>query len=527
MFERLKSIPITLVVVIFLLGALSFKVYSGFVQKKEMAVSASNWSKLNLILGQIDRHYVDSVNQTEITEKAIPFILEKLDPHSLYLPPTELQSAEEQLMGNFDGIGIQFNVPNDTAIVINVIPGGPSERAGILSGDRLVKVDGEMVAGVQMIQDSLVKRLRGKSGTIVKVDVKRMGSDKLISFDITRDKIPMKSVDVHYMINDTLGYIKLSKFTRTSYTEFMEAIKSLRSDGMKSVIFDLRGNSGGYFDQALLLSNEFLHKGELIVYMQGRNRPRQDFFADNSGSCRDIGIKVLIDEGSASSSEIFAGAIQDNDRGVIYGRRSFGKGLVQEPVYFSDNSGIRLTVARFYTPTGRSIQKPYSEENYRDDIMERYRHGEMLNADSIRQNDSLKYITPKGKVVYGGGGITPDVFVPVDTVGVTPFFIKVSNQGLTFRFSAMMADVYRKELNQINTLRQLDEFFDNAGMASKFIQYAADAGVKASPAEWKESGDIVLAHIKAFVGRYSPMDDRAFYPVLLAIDNVVLAAIGQ
>lgn len=526
--SNIKPTSISILIIVLLLGAGLHKLYNDYFEKREIEINQINWSKLNLILRQIDKHYVDTVDQNSITESAIPFILEKLDPHSLYLPPTELQSAEEQLMGNFDGIGIQFNVPNDTAIVINVIPGGPSERAGILSGDRLVKVNGEVVAGVKMEQDSLVKRLRGKSGTIVKVDILRIGNNKLISFDITRDKIPVKSVDVNYMINDTLGYIKLSKFTRTSYSEFMSAMDELNKAGMKSLIFDLRGNTGGYFDQALLLSNEFLQKGDLIVYMQGRNRTRQDFYADNNGKYRDKGIKVLIDESSASSSEIFAGAIQDNDRGAIIGRRSFGKGLVQEPLYFSDNSGIRLTVARFYTPTGRSIQKPYNaNENYRDDIFERYKHGEMMEADSIRKNDSLRYTTPGGKIVYGGGGITPDVFVPLDTTGVTPFFVKVSNLGLTFRFSAKMADDYRDELNKITTLKQLDLFFERTDVTSKFLAYAAKVGVVPTPQEWKESGRLVLAHIKAFVGRYSPMDDKAFYPVLHTIDNVILSAIEQ
>ena len=329
------------------------------------------------------------------------------------------------------------------------------------------------------------------------------------------------------MINDTLGYIKLSKFSRTSYSEFMDALGKLDKEGITSLIFDLRGNSGGYFDQALLLSNEFLNKGALIVYMQGRHRKRQDFYADNNGKYRDLALKVLIDEGSASSSEIFAGAIQDNDRGVIIGRRSYGKGLVQEPIYFSDNSGIRLTVARFYTPTGRSIQKPYQEENYRDDIIERFRHGEMMSADSIKFNDSLKYTTPAGRVVYGGGGITPDLFVPIDTTGVTQFFVKVTNLGLTFKFSAQMADLYRQQLNKINSLDKLSEFFISEDFERKFLDYASINGVNASATEWKESKYILMNHVKAFLGRYTPLDDNGFYPVLLETDNVVKVAIGQ
>lgn len=526
MFDNFKLGKFTSIVIIFLLGAVSYKVYSGYTDKKEIDVTAARWDKMMLILSQIDKNYVDSVDYSKVTEEAIPFILQKLDPHSVYLSPKELQSADEQLNGNFDGIGIQFNVPNDTAIVIHAIPGGPSERAGLLSGDRLVKVDGRVVAGIKMSQDTLVSLLRGEQGSMVNVSVKRMGVDKLISFDIKRDKIPVKSVDVSYMINDTLGYIKLSKFTRTSYTEFVDALKRLEEQGLTSLIFDLRGNSGGYFDQALLMSNEFLEKGSLIVYMQGRHRSRQDFYADNNGAYRSLNLKVLIDEGSASSSEIFAGAIQDNDRGLIVGRRSFGKGLVQEPIYFSDNSGIRLTVARFYTPTGRSIQKPY-EDNYRNDIVERFRHGEMMSADSIKFNDSLKYLTPSGRVVYGGGGITPDLFVPIDTVGVTPFFIKVSNLGLTFKFSALMADLYREQLNKITNLNELSRFFDGQDFEAEFLKYARENGVKAPASEWKESKTVIMNHSKAFIGRYTPLDDNAFYPVLLEIDNVVKSAIEQ
>lgn len=526
-FKRFGSNALTLAIVIFLLGALSYKVFSTFITSKELKINQERWNKLALILSQVDAHYVDDVDYSRITEETIPLILEKLDPHSLYLTPKELQSAEEQLIGNFDGIGIQFNVPNDTAVVINVISGGPSERAGIMSGDRIVMVDKEVVAGNNMNQDSLVAKLRGPSGTMVSVSVKRVGIKNPISFNIKRDKIPLKSLDVSYMINDTTGYIKLSKFTRTSYKEFLDAMSILRKKGMTSLIFDLRGNSGGYFDQALLLSNEFLNRGELIVYMQGRKRPRQDFHADNSGKYRDIQLKILIDEGSASSSEIVAGAIQDNDRGIIVGRRSFGKGLVQEPVYFSDNSGIRLTVARFYTPTGRSIQKPYQEDNYREDILERYRHGEMISADSIRVSDSLRFVTPGGKVVFGGGGIIPDIFVPIDTTGVTPFLIKSSNLGLTFKFSALMADQFRQKINTITTLEEYHQFFEGEDFESRFLEYARENGVIAPKAEWVESKDVIMNHIKAYIGRYTPLDDNAFYPVLLERDNFVKAAIEQ
>jgi len=495
-------------------------------RNKEIAVKAGNWDKLMLVLSEIDKNYVDSIDKGELTEKVIPDLLESLDPHSVYLPPAELKNAEEALEGNFDGIGVQFNVPNDTAIIINVIPGGPSERAGILSGDRIVKVNGENVAGVKMNQDSLVARLRGKSGSIVNVGIKRGDNKSLVSFDIKRDKIPVNSVDVRYMINNTTGYIKLSKFTRTSYEEVLTAALDLKKRGMKNLVFDLRGNSGGYFDQAFLMANEFLKKGEMVVYMKGAHRAREDFKADGKGKLTDIGLKVLIDEGSASSSEIFAGAIQDNDRGLVIGRRSFGKGLVQEPINFSDKSGIRLTVARFYTPTGRSIQKPYSK-NYAYDIYERYKHGEMTSADSIKQNDSLKYKTPKGKIVYGGGGITPDIFVPMDTSGVNNFLIKVSNSGLPFKFSSTMADAFRPALKGVKDLASLEKLLNSMNLESKFLNYAAQRKMKPSPKEWKECKEIVLIQIKALIGRYSPLDDEAFYPIMAQIDNVMKTAIEQ
>ncbi|OJV21467.1 MAG: hypothetical protein BGO30_01845 [Bacteroidetes bacterium 41-46] len=494
--------------------------------RRELQIKAGKWDKLMLILGEIDRNYVDSVDYAGITEEAIPLLLERLDPHSLYLPPQELKSAEEELQGNFDGIGIQFNVPNDTAIVIQVIPGGPSERAGVLSGDRIVEVDGRRVAGVKLDQDSLVSMLRGRSGSTVNVGFKRGSSNNLLKIDIKRDKIPVKSVDVSYMVDDTLAYLKLSKFTRTSHKEVSESLEKLKSDGMKCLIIDLRGNTGGYLDQALMLSNEFLDRGSLIVYMEGLHRKREDYFADGRGRYRDICLKILIDEGSASSSEILAGAIQDNDRGEIIGRRSFGKGLVQEPIYFSDKSGLRLTVARFYTPSGRSIQKPYSKD-YRNDIMERYRHGELTSADSIKQNDTLKYKTPKGKIVYGGGGITPDLFVPLDTAGITNFLIKSNERGLVFRLSSELADIYRSQLRNINNLQDLKKFLNSIDIERKFLEYAASRNLVPTKEEWALSGKIIVTQLKALLGRYSPLDDNAYYPIISDIDNVIQVASGR
>lgn len=490
--------------------------------RRELAVNDHKWDKLLLILDQIEKNYVDTINYNEIVEKVLPDVMQHLDPHSVYLPPQELEAAEESLEGNFSGIGIQFNVPNDTAIVISVIPGGPSERAGLLSGDRIIKVGGKTVAGVKMNQDSLVKRMKGPQGSEVQIEVMRDNPAELVPFTIRRDKIPVKSIDVAFMINDTLGYIKLSKFTRTSYKEFVKAMEGIQEKGMKALIFDLRDNTGGYLDQALLLSNEFLSKGDLIVYMQGIHRKRQDFFADGKGKWQDVNLYILVNEGSASSSEIFAGAIQDNDRGTIVGRRSYGKGLVQEPIYFSDKSGIRLTVARFYTPTGRCIQKPYSED-YQYDIYERYKHGEMTVADSIKRNDSLKYTTPKGKIVYGGGGIIPDIFVPIDTVGVTDFLVAVNRKSLQMKYSIQLADQYRARLREVKTFPQLEQLISSIDIGNGFLAFAKANNVTPKPGEWEKSKEILVTQIKGLFGRYSVLDDNAFYPYILRLDNYIKA----
>jgi carboxyl-terminal processing protease len=340
------------------------------------------WRKLNLILDEIEENYVDTIDQAGMTDAAIVGALAKLDPHSVYMPPVKLEEAEEELAGNFEGIGIQFNVPNDTAIVLEVIAGGPSEKAGLLTGDRLLKVDDKVIAGVKFPQDSMVRRMKGPAGTKVTVTVKR-GKEE-IPFEITRGKIPLHSIDAFFMVDDTTGYVRLQKFSRTTDAEFIDAYSALQKQGMTRLLMDLRDNSGGYLDQALLLSNEFLAKGDTIVYMEGLHRKREVYRADGRGSLKDLSLVVLISENSASSSEIFAGAIQDNDRGTIVGRRSFGKGLVQEPFYFTDGSGLRLTVARFYTPSGRCIQKPY--DNYEYDIYNRYTDGEIFSADSVKLN---------------------------------------------------------------------------------------------------------------------------------------------
>lgn len=520
--KRISSIWIAVLGVA--VGALAVLAYDTYSQKKNLIrVQYGDWRKLNLILDQIDRNYVDTINVNDVTEAAITAALAELDPHSVYMPPVELTEAETDLAGNFDGIGIQFNVPNDTAIVLEVIPGGPSEKVGLQKGDRILKVGEKDIAGVRFPQDSMVRRMKGPAGTKVTVTVGR-GNER-IPFEITRGKIPMHCVDAAFMINDTTGYIKLSKFSRTTFTEVTEASAKLVGEGMTRLIFDLRDNTGGYLDQVLLLSDMFLRKGDEIVYMQGLHRKKDNYKADGKGQLQDIGLTVLINESTASSSEIFAGAIQDNDRGVIIGRRSFGKGLVQEPIYFSDGSGVRLTVARFYTPSGRCIQKPYSED-YQYDIYKRYADGEMYDADSIKVDSTAAYKTVAGRTVYGGGGIIPDIFVPVDTTRVTKFFIACNKKATQMRFASAMFDRYKGSLTEIGDYDELNRFLDRMNLPAAFREYASSKdGISCTQKEWDETSDYLLPQLRALVGRYSRLGENAFYKMYLNVDVTLKKAI--
>lgn len=485
----------------------------------------SRWRKLNLILEQVEANYVDTIDRKAMTDAAVVAALGKLDPHSIYLPPVELEESETELAGNFDGIGIQFNVPNDTAVVLSVIPGGPSEKAGLMQGDRILKVDEKIIAGKKTPQDSMVRLMKGPSGSKVKITVKRGG--ETIPFDITRGKIPVHCVDAAFMIDSETGYLKLAKFTRTTYIEFISAVANLRAQGMKHLVFDLRENTGGYLDQAYMLCNEFLEKGDKVVYMQGLHRSRSDLDADGKGTLKDVKLSVLIDEGSASSSEIFAGAMQDNDRGTIIGRRSFGKGLVQEPINFTDGSGLRLTVARFYTPSGRCIQKPYGDD-YAYDIYERYEHGELTDADSIKVNTDEVYYTVGGRKVYGGGGIIPDIFVPMDTTRASNFYIQCNRKATAMRFAGAMFDKYRSELAEIDDFGRLQKWLDSKQLDRQFLDYAASKdGIRPKAGEWEESKEYMMVQIKALVGRWSKVGEEAFYRFYVDIDKTLQKALEQ
>lgn len=521
--DKYSTLSAVLGIVIGILGTVLF--FSVTRPNHKLNGDYSDWRKLNLILEQVQENYVDTVDVKKVTDAAVVASLASLDPHSIYLPPVDLEKSESDLAGNFDGIGIQFNVPNDTAIVLEVIPGGPSEKVGLQPGDRLLKVDSTIIAGVKFPQDSMVRHMKGRAGTEVEVLVKR-GKER-IPFKIKRGKIPVHCVDAAFMINDTTGYIRLSKFSRTTYQEVKAAAENLLEQGLRNLLFDVRDNSGGYFDQALMLSDMFLEKGDEIVYLQGLHRKRESYKADGKGIMKDITLSVLINENSASSSEIFAGAIQDNDRGTIVGRRSYGKGLVQEPVYFNDGSGIRLTVARFYTPSGRCIQKPYSAD-YQYDIYKRYADGEMFDKDSMKVDKKEVYHTVGGRTVYGGGGIVPDVFVPVDTTLASKFFIRCNKKATQMRFASYIFDKYAKQLSEIDDYKKLDAFLDGLNIPSAFQSYAASVdGIRPAAGEWSETEEYLIPQLRALIGRYSKLSDNAFYRIYLRIDPVVKAALTK
>ena len=486
-------------------------------------------NKLTQTLALIEHEYVDSIPADTLIERLLPQLLESLDPHSVYIPAEEMAALNEPLEGEFDGIGIVFNMATDTVIVLNVIPQGPSDKAGVRAGDRILLIDDSLTAGRKIPQNEIVKRLRGPRGTTVRLGLERRPIKELVEVEVVRDKIPIKSIEAAFRIADGIGYVRLGQFARTSHRELQLALLKLRSEGCTKLIFDLRGNSGGFLDQAILIANEFLHEKQLIVYTEDRHHNRVSEYADGTGMATDMEVAVLIDEGSASSSEILAGALQDNDRGTIIGRRSFGKGLVQRQIPYPDGSAVRLTIARYYTPTGRSIQKPYTmgdEAAYADDLLNRYRNNELFSADSIHFADSLKRITPGGKVVYGGGGIMPDLFIPADTTDMTPYFIEVSGRNILYRYTIEYADRHREALNRVETLDELRQLLDSdRTLLDDFIAYAARQGVAPKPAEIARSRRLIEAQLRAYIGRNTVLEDNGFYANIHPIDAVVTRAV--
>ena len=455
-------------------------------------------------------------------------MLKNLDPHTTYIPAKEMVSVEEEMRGNFGGIGVQFSIQNDTVMVVDVISGGPSSKLGIMPGDRIITVNDTSLVVKGLKNEKVLSKLRGEKGTIVNVGIKRKGFKAPIAFSITRGDIPIYSVDVNYMIDATTGYIKVSRFGEQTYEEFMEGMKALDQQGMKNVIVDLRGNPGGYLNAVIKMVNEFLDKGELIVYTQGNAQARKTFQADSRGAYRDKGIIVLVDDFSASASEIFAGAIQDNDRGWIIGRRSFGKGLVQEQIPFNDGSAVRLTVARYYTPSGRCIQKPYDKGNdeYYKDIMERAIHGEFQKVDSIKYADTVKYKTLSGRIVHGGGGIMPDFFVPADTTGYSEYYSKVTQKGLVYQFALDYADSNRKELSSFKSAADFETYFGKVNILNLFTVFAEKKGVKTNPTDLKISSKIIDSQVKAYIAR-NIIGEKGFYPIIQNIDKTLLQAIEK
>ena len=462
--------------------------------------------KIRMIMSLIEQQYVDEIDTDSLLDKAIPDILAQLDPHSVYIPASELEATNDDLESSFGGVGVMFQVLNDTVNVVEVVAGGPAESVGLLPGDMILEADGKPLSGVGVTSEDVFTSLRGKQGTKVKVKIKRSSSIKPLEYEITRGDIPSNSVDAVYMIDDKVGYLKVSKFARNTYNEFLQALDDLKSRGAEKFIVDLRGNSGGFMDQAIFMANEFLPSGKMIVYTKGRT-PENETVAvsDGSGSFQDSELVVLTNEYSASASEIFAGAIQDNDRGLVIGRRTFGKGLVQNQIALPDSSAIRLTVARYYTPSGRSIQKEYKrgkDGKYEMDILDRYNHGEFYSQDSIKLDKSKQFRTAGGRVVYGGGGIMPDIFVPEDTTGYTSYYIEASNLGLIQKFAHEMAESYRPMMQGSRTLSQMERVIprDNS-LLTAFVNYAAAHGL---PARWyyiNKSRDLLINTLKASLAR--------------------------
>ncbi len=490
-------------------------------------ISSSSVGKVDYTLSLVDRLYLDPVDTDTIEERLMHELFASLDPHSVYIPVEEMQAVNEPLEGEFDGIGVVFNMATDTVVVLNTVVGGPSYKAGVVAGDRIITVNGDTVVGRNMEQDKVVNMLRGKRGTKVKVGIERGNVDGLVEVEIVRDKIPIHSIDAAFMIRPEVGYIRLTNFARTTHFEFLQAVAKLKEQGMKSLIFDLRSNSGGYLDQAIRMTNEFLPEGKLMVYTEDKNGNQQKEYSTGGGTMTDIPLVVLIDDYSASSSEILAGALQDNDRGTIIGRRSFGKGLVQSQIPLSDGSAVRMTVARYYTPTGRCIQKPYDkgEEDYLLDIIHRYEKGEMFSADSIHFADSLRFVTPKGKVVYGGGGIMPDIFVPIDTLDMTPYYYAATGLNVLYRYTLEYADRHRKQINAIKSIEQLEAFLDgDQRLLEDFVAYASQKGVKPKWSEIRKSEKLLRSMLRAYIARNTELQDVGYFSQIAPIDETLQKA---
>ena len=489
-------------------------------------------SKVDQLLELMNQAYVDEIDVDSITDQVMMELVERLDPHSAYIPKEDLEMVNSELSASFSGIGVQFSIQNDTVQVVAVISGGPSEGIGVLAGDKIVMVNDSNFTGKTITNEKVMHALRGPKGTEVNIGVMRSGSDEVYKFTIIRGDIPVHSVDAKFIIEEKgqkIGFVRVNRFGENTYDEFIAALTSLKGQGATAYIVDLRENSGGYMDQAIKMANEFLSRGDMIVYSEGRAYPRYEARANGSGRFQRDSLVVLIDNFSASASEIFAGAMQDNDRATIIGRRSFGKGLVQQQIPFNDGSAVRLTVARYYTPSGRCIQKPYKMgegEDYAMDLLERFEHGEFYSADSVQIADSTVYFTKKGRIVRGGGGIMPDVFVGRDTTLNTPYFNIVVNRAYTYQFAYQYTDRHRKELSQYKDWQSLEQHLLNANWLPEFVAFAQEKGVEPNPEQLAKSKPLLIRLVNAYIVR-NILNDEGFFPLFERDDDITKKAVEQ
>lgn len=521
--NRFMPLMMALCVVI---GIIVGSFYSNHFSGNRLSIINTGTNRINNLLHIIDDQYVDKVNLDSLVEDAMPKILTELDPHSVYISAKDVEAANQDLQGSFSGVGIQFVIRQDTIHVQNVIQNGPAERAGILAGDKIVMVDDHTFVGKAVTNQEAMRRLKGPKNTKVKIGVLRYGHSKPQSFVVTRGDIPIKSVSATYMIDDKTGYIRIKSFGETTYAELLVALAKLGESGFQNLIIDLRDNTGGYLQSAVQMANEFLPKNKLIVYTEGRKSPRQDFRSDGRGSYKQTPLVVLINEGSASASEIFAGAMQDNDRATVIGRRSFGKGLVQKQIEFSDGSMVRLTIARYYTPSGRCIQKPYvhgETDDYAQDLMSRYEHGEFFSQDSIKHTGP-KYHTSNGRVVYGGGGITPDIFVPEDTTGFTSYYKQATMSGLILQFAFTYTDDNRPKLNNFKEMMELADYLKKQNLVDKFATYANDKGLKRRNLMIRKSHYLLDRFINSRI-IYNMLDEQAWLEYVNEDDATIREAL--
>lgn len=497
--NRNKSYRYTplLVAIGVMIGIIIGNFYANHFSGKRLNIINSSSDKFNSILHIIDDQYVDSVNIANLVEESLPEILKKLDPHSVYIPASEAEKSMQDLKGSFVGIGIQFMIYDDTIRVVKVLEGGPSQSVGLEAGDRIVTINGKAAVGKNISSEDVQKKLKGPNGSVVRVGILRSNSKRLQNYSISRGAVPLKSVDAAFMTESNIGYIRISNFGEATYSEFLAALATLSNSKLESLIIDLRGNLGGYMSPAVQIANEFLPKGRLIVYTQGRKSPREDFTSNGRGAYQSLPLVVLVDESSASASEILAGAIQDNDRGLIIGRRSFGKGLVQIPIEFNDGSMLRLTKARYYTPSGRCVQKPYTpgdEKDYEQDLILRAEHGEYFNQDSIKTSGQA-FHTLKGRVVYGGGGIIPDIFIARDTLGINSYFRSAYLSGLIQQYAYHYVDSHRKKLSQQKDFIQVKKILDKNDIVEQFASYANKRGLKRRNLMIKSSRKLLREYI--------------------------------